>query len=52
MASATVWLTIATVLSTFNIRKAKDDMGQEIPILGEYTEGLIRWVYHIFHASY
>ncbi|KAF8990310.1 cytochrome P450 [Cyathus striatus] len=38
MASATVWLTIATVLTVFNIRKAKDDHGNEIPVSGVYTD--------------
>ncbi|KAF8079096.1 cytochrome P450 [Lyophyllum atratum] len=40
MASATVWLTIATVLSTLNITKAKDMDGKEIPISDEYLDGL------------
>ncbi|KAF8990306.1 cytochrome P450 [Cyathus striatus] len=38
MASATVWLTIATVLTVFNIRKAKDDHGNKIPVSGMYTD--------------
>ncbi|KAF8997615.1 cytochrome P450 [Cyathus striatus] len=41
MASATVWLTIATVLSVFNIRKAKDDSGNEISVSGLYTDATI-----------
>lgn len=41
MASATVWLTIATVLSTFNITKAKDVDGNEIPVGDEYSNGLV-----------
>ncbi|KAF8990312.1 cytochrome P450 [Cyathus striatus] len=41
MASATVWLTIATILSVFNIRKAKDDYGNEIPVLGVYTDATV-----------
>ncbi|KAF8992407.1 cytochrome P450 [Cyathus striatus] len=41
MASATVWLTIATILSAFNIRKAKDDYGNEIPVSGVYTDATV-----------
>jgi len=41
MASATVWLMIATVLSTFNITKAKDADGNEIPVNDDYTGTLI-----------
>lgn len=41
MASATVWLAIVTVLSMFNIRKVKDASGNEIPLNGDYTDGLI-----------
>jgi cytochrome P450 len=41
MASATVWLSIAAVLSTFNVQKKKDSSGKEIPLNGEYTDGLV-----------
>ncbi|KAJ6502305.1 cytochrome P450 [Mycena sanguinolenta] len=40
-ADASVWATIVSVLSTFNIAKAKDATGQEIDIDGGYTDGLI-----------
>ncbi|KAF8079095.1 cytochrome P450 [Lyophyllum atratum] len=40
MASATVWLSIAAVLSTLNIAKAKDMDGKEIPVSNEYLDGL------------
>lgn len=37
-----VWLSIATILWAFNIGKAKDPLGHEIPISGEYSDGMIR----------
>ncbi|GLB43502.1 putative cytochrome p450 [Lyophyllum shimeji] len=42
MASATVWLTMATVLSTFNITKAKDMNGNEISVSDDYSGSLVR----------
>ncbi|KAL0953580.1 hypothetical protein HGRIS_004795 [Hohenbuehelia grisea] len=42
MADATIWLTIASMLAVFNITKAKDQAGKEIPIPEyDYTDGLI-----------
>ncbi|KAF7346407.1 O-methylsterigmatocystin oxidoreductase [Mycena sanguinolenta] len=40
-ADASVWATIVSVLSTFNIVKAKDAAGNEIDIAGNYSDGLI-----------
>ncbi|KAJ6508849.1 cytochrome P450 [Mycena sanguinolenta] len=40
-AEATVWATIVSVLSTFNIAKAKDATGKEIPIDPKYSDGMI-----------
>ncbi|KAF7365093.1 O-methylsterigmatocystin oxidoreductase [Mycena venus] len=40
-ADATVWATIVSVLSTFNIAKAKDDTGKEIDIEPVFTDGLV-----------
>ncbi|KAJ6508704.1 cytochrome P450 [Mycena sanguinolenta] len=40
-ADATVWATIVSVLSTFNIAKAKDVTGKEINIDVEYSDGLV-----------
>ncbi|KAF7357560.1 O-methylsterigmatocystin oxidoreductase [Mycena sanguinolenta] len=40
-ADATVWATIVSVLSTFNIAKAKDSTGKEIDIDPKYSDGLI-----------
>ncbi|KJA21688.1 hypothetical protein HYPSUDRAFT_67609 [Hypholoma sublateritium FD-334 SS-4] len=41
LASDSVWLTIATVLQNFDIRKKQDSNGEEIPISGEYSDGLL-----------
>ena len=39
-----VWLTIASILATFNIGKAKDSSGNEIAISDEYDDfGLLVW---------
>ncbi|KAJ3872313.1 hypothetical protein F5051DRAFT_159682 [Lentinula edodes] len=38
MAENTVWLTIASVLATFTMGKAKNEQGNEIDIRGEYTD--------------
>ncbi|KAJ7259513.1 cytochrome P450 [Mycena haematopus] len=40
-ADATVWATIVSVLSTFNIAKAKDATGKEIDIDPDYSDGLV-----------
>jgi len=40
-ADATVWATIVSVLSTFNIAKAKDAAGNEIDIDPNYSDGFI-----------
>ncbi|KAF8823979.1 hypothetical protein HHX47_DHR9000360 [Lentinula edodes] len=42
MADNTVWLTVASVLATLTLGKAKDRNGNEINILGEYTSGMLR----------
>lgn len=41
MASATIWLSIVSVLATFNIRKMKDARGNDIPLDGKYSDGMI-----------
>ncbi|KAJ6508852.1 cytochrome P450 [Mycena sanguinolenta] len=41
IANATVWATIVSVLSTFNIAKAKDVAGKEINIDPKYSDGMI-----------
>ena len=41
-ANAMVWATIVSVLSTFNIAKAKDEAGKEIEIEPVFSDGLVR----------
>ncbi|CAA7264563.1 unnamed protein product [Cyclocybe aegerita] len=41
VASSTLWLMMASVLATFDIMKAKDDLGNEVEVNTEYTDGLI-----------
>ncbi|KAF8964419.1 cytochrome P450 [Flammula alnicola] len=41
MGSATIWLVIAMVLSTFDIQRKKDASGKDMPIEVEYSDGLI-----------
>ncbi|KAF8189663.1 cytochrome P450 [Pholiota molesta] len=41
MAAATVWLSIATILATFDIRPPKDASGNEIALNVEYTGDLV-----------
>jgi len=38
VASATLWLTFASILATFNIGKARDNSGKEIPISDEFED--------------
>ncbi|KJA21689.1 hypothetical protein HYPSUDRAFT_67610 [Hypholoma sublateritium FD-334 SS-4] len=38
VASATIWLAMATVLQLFNIQKKKDSSGKEIEVDGGYTD--------------
>ena len=37
------WLSIACILSTFNLRKAKDGAGKDIDPRVEYSTGLLRF---------
>ncbi|KAF9522726.1 cytochrome P450 [Crepidotus variabilis] len=39
-AKATVWLSVVSVLATFDIRKKKDATGKDIPVDQAYTQGL------------
>ena len=41
LASATVWLTIATVLALFDIRRKKDASGRDTPIESDFTSGTV-----------
>ena len=42
MADNTVWLTIASVLATLDLRKPKDKQGNDISISEDYTSGFFR----------
>ena len=39
---AQIWLTIASVLATFNIHKSKDDTGSEEEVEAAYSDGASR----------
>ncbi|KJA21666.1 hypothetical protein HYPSUDRAFT_687551 [Hypholoma sublateritium FD-334 SS-4] len=41
LASATIWLAIATVLQNFDIQNKKDSDGHESPITEEHTDGFV-----------
>ncbi|KAJ7453392.1 cytochrome P450 [Mycena latifolia] len=41
LATSSVWITIASILATFDIQKAVDDMGNVIEPTGEYTSSVI-----------
>ncbi|KAH0580683.1 hypothetical protein H2248_002170 [Termitomyces sp. 'cryptogamus'] len=41
MASSMVWLLISSIMATFNIRKARDEQGNEIDVDDSYTSGLV-----------
>ncbi|KAJ7572229.1 cytochrome P450 [Mycena floridula] len=41
LAHGTMWLAVASILATFNISKAKDAEGQELPIVDDYSDGLL-----------
>lgn len=41
MADASVWMTVATVLATLHLEKAKDSEGNDVHVDWEYTDALI-----------
>ncbi|KAI0064142.1 cytochrome P450 [Artomyces pyxidatus] len=41
LADATVWIVVASVLALYNITKAKDDVGNEVPVHVAYTDGVV-----------
>ena len=47
LADVNIWLAIATILSLFNVKKMKDDDGQEITPEVGMTSGLTRFETHI-----
>lgn len=44
MARASIWITVASILATFNIQKATDNAGKTIEPSGKYSSGLVRFV--------
>ncbi|KAF8174065.1 cytochrome P450 [Pholiota molesta] len=48
---ASVWLAIATILSTFDIGKKKDSSGKELPLEARYTEIGLSCYPHPFECS-
>ena len=50
MADNTVWLTIASVLATLTLGKAKDG-GIEVEVSGDFTEVFLRCVPSFFFPS-
>ncbi|KAJ6457811.1 cytochrome P450 [Mycena vitilis] len=47
MAQWSVWITVASILATFNITKSLDDKGVPIDPSGEYTSGML--IYSVAH---
>ncbi|KAJ7434468.1 cytochrome P450 [Mycena latifolia] len=41
LATSSVWITVVSILATFDINKAVDDMGDAIEPTGEYTSAII-----------
>ncbi|THH19618.1 hypothetical protein EW146_g1584 [Bondarzewia mesenterica] len=42
LASATLWIMVASILAVYDIKKAKDDTGADIPVSVGCTDGLVR----------
>ncbi|THH16034.1 hypothetical protein EW146_g4536 [Bondarzewia mesenterica] len=42
LASATLWIMVASILAVYDIEKAKDDTGADIPVSVGCTDGVIR----------
>ena len=43
LANATIWAAVASILSAFDVRKAKDTQGRDIPVNGAYIDQGIIW---------
>ncbi|KAG6906360.1 hypothetical protein DXG01_014314 [Tephrocybe rancida] len=52
MASSTVWLLISTILATFDIRKVKDEQGNEIPVDASYSDGSQTSIPLLYYATF
>lgn len=44
-AADNVWFVVSSMLSVFNIAKAKDNEGNEIEVTPEYTDTALRYVF-------
>ena len=47
MARSTVWISIVSMLATFDITRAKDAAGNEIECSTDYTEGMSGYEYYL-----
>ncbi|KAJ6475954.1 cytochrome P450 [Mycena vitilis] len=47
MAQWSIWITVASILATFNITKSRDNEGAPIEPTGEYTSGML--IYPVSH---
>ncbi|VDB88748.1 unnamed protein product [Peniophora sp. CBMAI 1063] len=47
LAKSTVWLTVASVLSTFDITPAKDPQGNDVPIIETWSSGIVGYPAYI-----
>ena len=45
---AQIWLTIVSVLATFNVHKSKDDTGSEEEMEAAYSDGAFRCLFTFF----
>ncbi|KAI0310503.1 hypothetical protein OF83DRAFT_1272372 [Amylostereum chailletii] len=41
LARASLWIAMVSVLATLDISKAKDELGNEVPIEVDYSDGLV-----------
>ncbi|KAJ7483509.1 cytochrome P450 [Mycena latifolia] len=52
LAASSLWITIASILATLDIKKAKDENGKEIEPSYEYFPGLVSYVAVVFLTSH
>ncbi|THH14168.1 hypothetical protein EW146_g6132 [Bondarzewia mesenterica] len=43
LASATLWIMVASILAVYDIEKAQDDTGTDIPVSVDCTDGVVRY---------
>ncbi|KAG2156377.1 cytochrome P450 [Suillus clintonianus] len=41
IADSTLWIAMASILSTFSVQKALDEQGREIPVIPKFTTGVV-----------